>query len=163
MKPTLAALAVIGATSLFQVAQAAPIVLTPAGIVEDVERVDNVTVGNALTFEYQFSDVVYVSAPNVGLNASIVDPCCSSLFNAYHGGNTGWITATIDTTSIAGLVGDLDFRGSTFGVAGNSATITIRNVAVDGRVIAGAVPEPAALALMGLGLAGLAVARRGKR
>ena len=164
MKRLLAAFALVGAT-MFSLAQAAPIVLTISGSTEDVERVENITVGNVLTFEYQFSNVVYTTPPNMGLNASFIDnvaPCCYSLFNAYFSSNSGWLSASIDTSSIAGLDGRFDFRGSTFGYE-NSATITIRNVAIDGRVLAGSVPEPGTLALLGLGLAGLAFTGRRKQ
>lgn len=64
----------------------------------------------------------------------------------------------------AGRINDLVFTANTFGTAGNSATLTIRNVRIDKTVVGGldptSVPEPSTLALLGGAVALMAAVKR---
>jgi hypothetical protein len=142
----------------------ANLILTVGGATtSDSETLTGLTLGNAITFEYMFSNVVWNTGTNFfGLNASVINPLLGAFpagqFNANKNSNTAWLTGGIDTTLGAGTLHDLAFTLNRFATNGNSATVEIRNIAIDGRVVG--VPEPGTLSLLGAGLVGLAWLRR---
>jgi hypothetical protein len=161
-------IAIILGTWLLTVASGAgaTIILTTGMAGSDKETLTDLTLGNTITFDYMFSAVTYYEGPWLGLNASVINsllvPFPAGQFNDYTNSTTGWLMASIDTTSGFGTVHDLAFTADTFGQMGNSAVVEIRNVAIDGQLLNG-VPEPTTLALMGVGLAGIGFARRKKK
>ncbi len=142
----------------------ANLILTVGGATtSDTETLAGITLGDALSFEYMFSNVVWSAGTNFfGLNASIVNPLLGSFpvgqFNTNVNANTGWLTGSINTATGAGSVHDVSFTLNRFASNGNSATVEIRNIAIDGRAIA--VPEPGTLSLLGAGLIALSLYRR---
>lgn len=149
-------------------ANATPITLSTGLGGSDTETLAGITLGNAITFEYMFQDVTYLGGPWLGLNASVVNPLLGAFpvgqFNTYQPAPTGWLSdGFIDTSSGVGTLHDLSFTASTFGATTNAATILVRNVAIDGQVFAGQVPEPGSLVLVMTGLTGLAWLRRQRR
>jgi hypothetical protein len=155
----LSACAFVAAWMLIAAPQAgANLILSTGTGGSDTETLSALTLGNSITFEFMFSNVVWTSGNFIGLNASLVNPLLGALqFNDYFNANTGWISGSINTASAATTINDLAFTANTFG-SPNSAVVTIRNIAIDGRAVQ--VPEPGTIALLGAGLVGLCVLRR---
>jgi hypothetical protein len=140
----------------------ADLILTTGPGGSDAEALTGLTLGNAISFEYMYSNVVYTGGSFIGLNATVTNPLLGAFpigqFNTSRSTNSGWLSAFIDTSIGAGTVHNLVFTANTFGQTGNSATVTIRNIAID-RVLIG-VPEPGSIFLIGSGLLAMGLLRR---
>lgn len=129
----------------------------------NTQSLTGLTLGNSISFNYMYSDVTYASGPWIGFNASVINPLLGTSpigqFNDYKPTNTSLLSGTIDTSSGFGTIHDLAFTANTFGATGNSAVVTVSNIAIDGKLVQ-AVPEPGSLALLGAGLLCLGLLRR---
>jgi hypothetical protein len=149
-------------------ADALPIILsTSAGVgaFDDTSggvTFTGITLGSSITFEYMFETVTYTGGAWPALNVSVINPLLESggNVNFYHNAVTGWLSATVDTSSSIGTIHDLAVTANTFGVQGNLVWVSIRNLAINGPV---SVPEPSTLLMLGLGLAGAGLALRKSR
>lgn len=141
----------------------ANIVLSATGGGSDKEILTGLTLGDALTFEYMFSQVTWAGQGHsyLNLNAQFINPVLGSGFNAYVNSNTGWLPGLLDTHLNKGILDDLAFQLNTFD-QGNSGTVEIRNILIDGQPLF-PVPEPSVLTLLGLGLVGLSITRKMKK
>jgi hypothetical protein len=155
MKTAITAALVALGLSAAPAVHADPLVLTTGLGGADVETITGLTLGNSITFEYSYDQVTWTGGNFVGFNASVVNPPFTfpaGQFNDNRNATTGWLSASIATGFATGAVRDLAFTANTFGSSRNQATILVRNVAIDGRVVAGAVPAPGAMALLGIGM-----------
>ena len=161
----LSACALVAAWMLVAAPQAgANLILTTGTGGSDTETLTGLTLGNSITFEYMFSNVVWTTGAFIGINASVINPLLGAFpagqFNAFLNANTGWLSGSIATASGANTIRDLAFTASTFGFP-NSAVVEIRNIAIDGRAVG--VPEPGTLSLLGAGLVALGLIRLRRR